>query len=159
MKPATFYNDNDRKVCAWLCQLANDGHISLGTVNETSIAQLTPDDVRGYRRVHFFAGIGGWDYALKLAGWPEDREVWTGSCPCQPFSDAGSRKGISDERHLWPEMRRLIADRLPATVLGEQVASKAGRAWFAGVRADLEALGYAVGCADLCAASKGAPHI
>jgi DNA (cytosine-5)-methyltransferase 1 len=60
---------------------------------------------------------------------------------------------------LWPEFRRLITDRKPSTIFGEQVASKAGREWLSGVRADVEELGYAVGAADLCAAGKGAPHI
>jgi DNA (cytosine-5)-methyltransferase 1 len=108
---------------------------------------------------HFFAGIGGWPYALRLAGWPEDREVWTGSCPCQPLSSAGQRKGHADERHLWPAFYACIAECRPSIVFGEQVASADGREWLAGVRADLEALGYAVGCADLCAAGLGAPHI
>ena len=56
-------------------------------------------------------------------------------------------------------MRRLIAESGPAVVFGEQVASKDGRQWLAGVRADLETLGYGVGAADLCAAGVGAPHI
>src|SRR5690606_40978082 len=47
----------------------------------------------------------------------------------------------------------------PPIIFGEQVASKDGRLWLTGVRSDLEALGYAVGAADLCAAGVGAPHI
>ncbi len=90
---------------------------------------------------------------------PEDRLVWTGSCPCQPFSCAGKQKGTQDERHLWPEFRRLITECHPPIIFGEQVASKLGREWLAGVRADLEALGYAVGAADLCAAGATAPHL
>lgn len=154
-----FYNDVDGPVCAWLRELMAGGHISEGIVNDRSINELRGDDLAGYERVHLFAGIGGWDYALKLAGWPDGIPVWTGSCPCQPFSVAGRRRGTSDERHLWPEMRRLIEECMPPIVFGEQVASKDGREWLAGVRADLEALGYAVGAADLCAAGEGAPHI
>jgi DNA (cytosine-5)-methyltransferase 1 len=66
---------------------------------------------------------------------------------------------VGDERHLWPTFHRLIAQRKPAVVFGEQVASKDGRAWLAGVRTDMERTGYAVGAADLCAASVGSPHI
>ncbi len=154
-----YYNDNDTKVCAWLRSLVSANLISNGEVDSRSIADVKPEDVAGYRRVHFFAGIGGWDYALQLAGWPDDRPVWTGSCPCQPFSCAGKGLGEKDPRHLWPEFRRLIAECHPPTIFGEQVASKAGREWLAGVRADLEALGYAVGAADLCAAGASAPHL
>jgi len=78
---------------------------------------------------------------------------------CQPFSVAGRRRGTSDERHLWPEWFRLIRECRPNVVFGEQVASPAGRTWFDAVSADLEGVGYAVGAADLCAASAGAPHI
>jgi DNA (cytosine-5)-methyltransferase 1 len=155
----TFYNENDPKAAAWLRSLIEAGLISPGVVDERSITDLGACDLDGYDRVHLFAGIGGWDYALQLAGWPENMPVWTGSCPCQPFSAAGKRKGTSDERHLWPEMRRLISECRPAVVFGEQVASKDGRQWLAGVRAEMEGLGYAVGAADLCAASVGAPHI
>lgn len=154
-----YYNDNDPHAVEWLRQLVRDGLIPFGDVDDRSIADVSAGDLEGYRRVHFFAGIGGWAYALELAKWPEDRPVWTGSCPCQPFSAAGKRKGTEDERHLWPEFARLIGERFPPTVFGEQVASKAGREWLSGVFADLEGMGYAGAGADLCAAGAGAPHI
>lgn len=152
-----YYNEIDNKTAAWLRALVQSGQIGDGIIDERSIADISGDDIRSCERVHLFAGIGGWDYALQLAGW--EGPVWTGSCPCQPFSNAGRRKGHEDERHLWPEMSRLISECRPPTIFGEQVASKLGREWLSGVRADLEALGYVVGAADLCAASKGAPHI
>ena len=154
-----YYNEFDPFAASWLRELIKDGLIAPGEVDERSIKDVAGSDLRGFTQVHFFAGIGGWSYALRLAGWPDDRPVWTGSCPCQPFSAAGKRQGTSDDRHLWPEMRRLVSECSPATVFGEQVAAKDGRLWLAGVRADLEALGYAVGAADLCAAGVGAPHI
>ncbi|MFA6270849.1 MAG: DNA cytosine methyltransferase [Candidatus Paceibacterota bacterium] len=154
-----YYNDNDKKVCAWLRELIKAGLIADGDVDERSILDVKPSDLAGFAQCHFFAGIGGWSYALRLAGWPDDEPVWTGSCPCQPFSVAGKGRGDKDERHLWPEFYRLIAECSPPVVFGEQVASKAGRGWLAGVRADLEAVGYGVGAADLCAAGIGAPHI
>ena len=154
-----YYNENDPFAASWLRNLIAAGYISAGEVDERSIADVGPADVAGFGQCHFFAGIAGWPLALSLAGWPSDRPVWTGSCPCQPFSAAGKRRAAADERHLWPEFLRLIAECRPPTIFGEQVASKDGRLWLAGVRADLEALGYAVGAADLCAAGVGAPHI
>ena len=154
-----YYNENDPKAAAWLRELIRAGEIPPGDVDERSITDIQPHELHGYTQCHFFAGIAGWSLALKLAGWPEDRPVWTGSCPCQPLSCAGQRKGHADERHLWPAFYRLIALCRPSVVFGEQVASKDGREWLAGIRADLEAVGYAVGAADLCAASAGAPHI
>lgn len=149
-----YFNENDKYPAQWLRNLFPDS-----TVDDRSIKDVRPTDTDNYLRCHFFAGIGGWEYALQLAGWPADREVWTGSCPCQPFSQAGKRKGTADDRHLWPDFYRLISERLPATIFGEQVASADGREWLSGVRVDLEALGYAVGASDLCAAGVGAPHI
>ena len=154
-----YYNEFDPFAAAWLQRLIDEGLIPPGYIDTRSIKEVQPEDVRGFTQCHFFSGIGGWSYALQLAGWPEDRPVWTGSCPCQPFSTAGKRKGVEDERHLWPEFARLIGECQPSVVFGEQVASKDGRLWLAGVRADLEGMGYAVGAADLCAAGIGAPHI
>lgn len=154
-----YYNENDAAAAAWLRELIRRGLIAPGDVDERSVEDVQADDLRRYTQCHFFAGICGWSHALRLAGWPDDRPVWTGSCPCQPFSVAGRRAGTDDHRHLWPEFARLIGECAPAVVFGEQVASPGGREWLAGVRADLESMGYAVGAADLCAASVGAPHI
>ena len=160
MGKIAWYNEIDSRAAGWLRQLIGDRHMPLGVINEQSIREIKGADVAGFKQSHFFAGIGGWPLALRLAGWPEDREVWTGSCPCQPFSTASTnRKGMADERHLWPEFRRLIAECLPTTIFGEQVASKDGRNWLDGVSTDLEALGYRFAAADLCAAGVGAPHI
>jgi DNA (cytosine-5)-methyltransferase 1 len=155
---SAYYNEFDPYAAQWLRNLIAAGHLPAGEVDERSIAEVQADDLRGFNECHFFAGIGGWPLALRMAGWA-DRPVWTGSCPCQPFSAAGKQRGADDERHLWPEFHRLIAECRPPVVFGEQVASKLGRAWLAGVRADLEALGYGVGAADLCAAGVGAPHV
>jgi len=153
-----FYNDNDRAMCQWLRELIAQGHLPPGVVDERSILELKPEDLAGFDQCHFFAGIGGWPLALRWAGLEGVAGIWTGSCPCQPLSCAGKRQGHADERHLWPAFYRLISECRPATVFGEQVASADGREWFAGVRLDLEGLGYAVGGADLCAAGVGAPH-
>ncbi|HHO58538.1 MAG TPA: DNA cytosine methyltransferase [Oceanithermus profundus] len=149
------YTDIDRRACAVLRDLVDRGELPGGLVVES--------DIRSWHApraatVHWFAGVGGWPLALRLAGWPADRPVWTGSCPCQPFSQAGKRRGADDPRHLWPVWCERIAECRPPVLFGEQVASPDGRAWFAAVRADLEDLGYAVGCADLPAACAGAPH-
>lgn len=153
-KPTIFYNDNDRFAAAWLRELIKDGLLPEGEVNETSITELKPGNITT-TQAHFFAGIGGWPYALQLAGWPTSAPVWTGSCPCQPFSIAGKRRGNQDERHLWPEWFRLIRECRPPVVFGEQVSGKAGLNWLDEVFADLEACGYAVGAADLPAAGVG----
>lgn len=157
-----YFNEIEPYPQEWLCNLfdcARDTRACRNTLDTRSISDVLPDHVDGFTRCHFFAGIGGWEYALQLAGWPAGREVWTGSCPCQPLSCAGKRKGHEDERHLWPEFYRLIRECRPPTIFGEQVAAKDGREWLDGVFDDLEDLGYACGAADLCAASAGAPHI
>lgn len=154
-----YYNDSDEFVCNWLKNLIHAGLLPKGDVDCRSISQVKASEVSGYTQRHWYAGIGGWPYALKLAGWPNDRPIDTLSCPCQPFSVAGSRNGVLDKRHLWPESRRLIAELKPTVCIGEQVASADGREWLSGVRVDLEALGYEVGGADLCAACVRAPEI
>lgn len=137
MKPYAYYNEFDKQAAAWLRELIKEGLIADGEVDERSITDIVPDDLSGFRQHHFFAGIGGWSYALRLAGWPDDKPVWTGSCPCQPFSTAGNRKGKTDDRHLWPHFFRLIREFRPETIFGEQVASAIRST---GVRTEIENL-------------------
>ena len=155
---SAYYNEIDPYAAAWLRNLIAAGHIAKGDVDERSIEDVIPSDLSGYTQCHFFAGIGGWSAALRIAGWPDDRPVWTGSCPCQPFSAAGKQRGSDDERHLWPAFFDLIRQCGPGSVFGEQVAGAAGLAWLDHVCADLEGAGYAAAAADLPACSVGAPH-
>ncbi len=154
-----YYNEIDPFAAQWLRNLIAAGLIAPGDVDERSIEDVRPDDLAGYRQCHFFAGIGGWSLALRMAGWSDDEPVWTGSCPCQPFSTAGKQRGSEDARHLWPAFFCLIRERRPPAVFGEQVSGASGLAWLDHVCADLEGEGYATAASDLCAASVGAPHI
>jgi DNA (cytosine-5)-methyltransferase 1 len=153
-----YYNEIDPYAAEWLNNLILEGAIAPGIVDTRSIEDVTPGDLAGFTQCHFFAGIGGWSLALRMAGWPDERPVWTGSCPCQPFSAAGKGKGTADERHLWPAWYWLIAQCHPRVVFGEQVEAAIKHAWLDLVQADLEGIGYAVAPVGLPAASVGAPH-
>jgi DNA (cytosine-5)-methyltransferase 1 len=156
---AAYYNEIEPYAAQWLRNLIVAGHISEGDVDERSIVEVEVSDLKKYDQCHFFAGIGVWSYALRRAGWADGRKVWTGSCPCQPFSAAGFKEGFDDERHLWPVWAKLIAQCRPDVIFGEQVASRDALAWLDAVHADLEDEDYAVGTVDLCAAGVGAPHL
>ena len=154
-----YYNEFDPFAAEWLRCLMLEGHIAEGEVDERNLWDVHPHDLRGFTQVHLCAGIGVWSYALRRAGWGDDRPVWTGSFPCQPFSAAGKGLGFADERHLWPAGFHLARQCRPSVFLGEQVSSKDGLAWLDLVHTDMEATGYAFGALDLCAAGVGAPHI
>lgn len=180
-----YYNEFDPHAAAWLRNLIDMKLIAPGEVDDRDIRDIHPDDLRGFAQCHFFAGIGVWSYALRHAGWPDSRPVWTGSCPCQGFSAAGQQRGFEDERHLWPDWYRLIRARKPPVIFGEQVQSalivgkardkesefgpyglydpdretQIPTAWFDLVCTDLEEAVYAVGVRDTPAAGSGAPHI
>ncbi len=154
-----YYNEFDKYAAEWLRNLIAAGHIAPGDVDDRSIEDVRPSDIDGYAQCHFFAGVGVWSYALRLAGWPDDRPVWTGSCPCQPFSAAGEGAGFDDERHLWPAFHHLIRERRPTEILGEQVASKDADPWIDLVCTDMEAMGYSFGAVPFPSAGIGAPHI
>jgi DNA (cytosine-5)-methyltransferase 1 len=156
---AAYYNEFNPQAAAWLRELIKAGLIAPGEVDERSIADVKADDLRGFSQCHFFAGIGGWSYALRLAGWADDRPVWTGSPPCQPFSNAGRRRAHADARHLWPVFFGLIRECQPANIFGEQVEAAIRTGWLDDLQDDLEAENYATGKIILPACSVGAPHI
>lgn len=136
-----YYNENDQFNAQWLRNLVSAGLIPAGDVDGRCITEVSPSDLTGYTQCRFFAGIAGWSEALWLAGVDPSVRLWSGSCPCQPFSVAGKGKGTADKRHLWPVFRKLIDHCRPPIIFGEQVASPAGINWFRTVRTDLEALG------------------
>ena len=151
----TYYNENDPYAAQWLRNLIAAELIAPGDVDERSIKDVRGNDLKGYTQCHFFAGIGGWSYALRLAGWPDERPVWTGSCPCQPFSIAGKRGGDADDRHLWPDFKTLIAQQKPSSVFGEQVARGGGKKWIEQIATEFEDMDYAFGAANLCSSAFG----
>lgn len=155
---AAYYNENDAAAAHVLRDLIRRGVIAHGEVDERSIVDVRPDDLRGFVQCHFFAGGGLWSVAARLAGWPDDAPIWTGSCPCQPFSVAGKGLGRDDPRHLWPHFHRLIAAGRPHVVAGEQVSGAAGYDWIDGTSADLEREGYACEAFDIPACAIDAPH-
>ncbi len=187
MKKWAYYNENDLLAAAWIRELMKAGLIAEGEIDERSIVDVRPDDVRNFCQCHWFAGIAVWSYALRRAGWPDDRPVWTASCPCPPFSVAGKKKPCpecggakplphafrtgffrcthcghdwhADGRHLWPELYRLVKELGPVLLLGEQVAGRDGLAWSDIVQATLELEGYAVGRVPFASCGVGAPHI
>lgn len=158
MNGDAYYNEWEAYPAQWLRNLIGAGLIAPGDVDERSIKDVKADDLKKYTQCHFFAGIGGWSYALRLAKWSDERPVWTGSCPCQPFSVAGKQKAQSDDRHLWPEWLRLIREYKPATIFGEQVSGAIAHGWLDEVYKGMEAENYAFGAAILPACSVGAPH-
>lgn len=153
-----YYNEWDKGAAAWLRELIKQGHIPFGVVDERSITEVKPEDLDGFTQCHFFAGIGGWPLALRLAGVSEDTPLWTGSPPCQPFSAAGKQLGQFDPRHLAPVFLDLISECRPPVLFGEQVAPAIAKSWMCDLQTHLEGEDYAVGFAVLPACSVGAPH-
>jgi len=88
-------------------------------------------------------------------------DIITGGFPCQPFSVAGKQKGTSDDRHLWPEMFRIIKELTPRWIIGENVKGLVNLQdgmVFETVCTDLEGEGYEVRAFNIPAAGVGAPH-
>jgi DNA (cytosine-5)-methyltransferase 1 len=93
--------------------------------------------------------------------WRDDDIILTGGFPCQPYSSAGKRLGKEDERHLWPEMLRIISEIKPKFIVGENVFGLLnwnGGMVFAEVCTDLEHQGYEITPVVIPAAAVNAPH-
>lgn len=153
------YNEIDPYAADWLENLIAAGHIAPGIVDRRSIVDVEADGLHEFTQIHWFAGIAGWSCALRRAGWPDDRPIWTASLPCQPFSAAGQQKAMNDDRHLWPVFYDLVRKCRPPICVGEQVSSKPALAWWDVVSNDFQTSGYAVAAADTSVAQYGGPHI
>ena len=155
---AAYYNEFNPEAAAWLRELIKRKLIADGEVDERSIIDVQASDIRGFTQCHFFAGIGGWSYALRLAGWADDYPCWTASLPCQPFSVAGNQLGKDDERHLLPHFLELVKQCKPDRIFGEQVEGAIRHGWLDDLQTTMEAESYAVGHCVLGAHSVGAYH-
>lgn len=153
-----YYNEYEPFAAEWLKELIKDGLIPDGEVDTRSIVDVAPEDLKDFKQCHFFAGIGGWAYAARLAGWGDDRPMWTGSPPCQPFSVAGKQDGASDERHLWPIWFDLLRKCRPPIVFGEQVSAAITFGWLDQLQTDLESSDYRCGAILVPASGVGALH-
>lgn len=159
MKPYAYYNEFNPEAAAWLRELIKRKLIADGEVDERSIIDVQADDVRGFTQCHWFAGIGGWSYALRLAGIPDDYPIFSASLPCQPFSAAGKQLGKDDERHLLPHFLELVKQCKPRRIMGEQVEGAIKHGWLDDLQAEMDAQGYAVRNAVLGAHSVQSYHI
>jgi len=153
-----YLNEWNPFVAQWCRNLIEAGELPDAMVCESDIREIDGAMLDGFTQCHFFAGIGGWPLALRLAGWPADFPVWTGSCPCQPFAACGPGGGMQDERHLWPDLFRLIEQCRPVCVFGEQSADAIRQGWFDALCDDVEGIGYTVRAAVTRACFVGAPH-
>ncbi len=152
------YTDIDLFVCEVLRARIADGGLPPGDVWTRDIRTLTAADMRGYRQVHLFAGIGGSPLGLKWAGWPDDWSVVTGGFPCQDISVAGKGAGINGARSgLWGEMHRVICYVRPKWVIVENVPALRTRG-IDRVLGDLEGLSYEAWPLVVGADDVGAPH-
>lgn len=153
-----YYNDLDPFACASIRRNIERGRLGAGLVDPRSIVEVQPADLAGFAICHFFAGIGGFELARLMAGWPDDRELWTGGFPCQDISCAGKGEGITGERSgLWFEFVRLIRACRPARLLIENVPALRTRGADE-VLDGLEGAGYAARPIVVGAHAVGAPH-
>jgi DNA (cytosine-5)-methyltransferase 1 len=157
-----YYNENNPFCAQWLRNLVAAGHIPAGDVDERSIEDVQPDDVRGYDQCHWFAGIGGWPLALRIAGAASSPSTWTGSPPCQDNSVAsavhGRRTGLDGARsglaHKWLDLVQACA---PAHIWFENVPGV--KPWIAQITGRLESFGCTVARSERSSKSVGAAHL
>lgn len=155
-----YHNEWDPYCAQWIRNLMQANLIPQGEVDERSITDVSADDLRGFKRWHFFSGIAGWALALRIADAADDSEVWTGSPPCQDNSFAaavtGRRTGFDGARsglaHKWLELLGAIR---PRSVGFENVPGV--RPWLHHITEGLGSLGYSVSESERSSQDIGAP--
>jgi len=154
-----YYNELDPFCCGVLKARIADGRLPSGQVDGRDVREVQPEEIPS-GQVHLFAGIGGFAYAARLAGLPDDFDIWTAGFPCQDISTAGKGAGLHGSRSgLFFEIARLLrgVGRRPTWVLLENVPALRTRG-FDRVAAEMEELGYSVGEVVVGAWAVGAPH-
>lgn len=138
-------------------------------------SRVWPEGSPSPHRVLSFVEIDPWCRAVLRKHWPDAPQhddlktfdarplrgrvdLLTGGYPCQPFSFAGARLGDADPRHLWPDVRRVVADARPRWCLFENVAGHVTLGLDV-VLADLEGLGYACEAAVIPACGVDSPQL
>lgn len=158
MTALAYYNEFDDETASWLEDNIRRGLVAPGHVDRRDIRDVQPHDLKGYAQHHFFAGIGGWSLAARMAGWVDSRPLWSASLPCQPFSTAGLRQGADDPRHCGPDFCRLVDAARPPCIVGEQVSGQAGYDWFDGISSALEASRFLSRTVDIPACAVDSPQ-
>ncbi len=154
-----YYNEHNAYRAAVLRERMEEGLLPKGVVDERDIETVPDEYFIGYTQIHLFAGIGGFPFGLRLAGFPEDRRIVTGGFPCQDISNAGKRAGITGARSgLWRQMVRCVRVVRPEFVFVENVAALLCRG-MGDVLGDLAEIGYDAEGDCVSAADVGAPHL
>jgi len=153
-----YYNEIDPFCCGVLKARIADGRLPGGQVDGRDVREVRPDEIPA-GQVHLFAGIGGFAYAARLAGLPDDFDIWTAGFPCQDISTAGKGAGLSAPRSgLWREVVRCLRVVRPPRLLVENVAALLGRG-MGTVLGDLAGSGYDAEWDCLPASTFGARHL
>ena len=153
-----YYSEWDPFCCEVLRARIADGRLPKGQVDERDVRKVQPKEIPA-GQVHLFAGIGGFAYAARLAGLPDDFDIWTAGFPCVDISNAGKRAGISAPRSgLWREVVRCLRVVRPKRLLVENVAALLGRG-MGTVLGDMASCGYDAEWDCLPASTFGARHL
>ena len=153
-----YYNDNEEYCCRVLRARIADGRLPEGTVDNRSISDVPAREIKKYRQVHLFAGIGGFPLALQMANFGRSRSILSAGFPCQDISTAGRGAGLAGKQSgLWWETRAAISVVRPEVVFLENVSALLVRGLEV-VLGSLAPLGYRLEWHCVPARYVGAPH-
>jgi len=141
---SVYYNDNEEYCCKVLRARIADGSLPDGVVDSRSISDVPANELKQYKQIHLFCGIGGFPLALEWINFGRDRSIITGGFPCQDISTAGKGAGLEGERSgLWWETLAAISVVRPEILCLENVSALLARGLDV-VLGSLAPLGYRV---------------